>query len=561
MNKKTLIFFILFFIIIVISAYLNYTGIHWSLPNDSHYYSYHPDEGINIGGAIRIFGGAKEPGFYNYSSLYFYLVAYALSFASSFGILNLGETLTADNLRTIYLCGRMTSVIFSVLTVALVMLTGFRLKQKKIGLAAGLFCATCPIFVMHSKFIAVDVTCGFFVALAVFIATFINFQKERISPFSKEERKNFLLPLILSCVASGLAAGTKYNGLLIIIVPLCIVIFCLIKKQISVKDFILLLITGGFCTLLTFLITTPGVFLNTQQFIKDFTYELHHVKTGHGDEFLNTGVGLIYTFKENMRFGCGIIFSIFAIISMILGVFSKNKFIQSLSIFTLIYYISISTGQVRFARYLIPVLPAFSILIAFCIFNYISHKKHIILEFVGIFLCLLIFIPNLVNSTVIDKCMTIREMRDATIVLVTLENKAIGLPTVPWFYSPPWTKETSVMRQKRYEYAMACKEYNLKCQPEEENEWNVEYLKQEKPEYVIISSIESFHKERTKNPKYLAYMEYLNKDYEIASHLMNVYISEHLPILYNPNPNHYLPSDMTYIQPKYTIYHIKEEKP
>ena len=132
MNKKTLVFFIIFFIIIGISAYLNYSGIKWSLPNDSHYYSYHPDEGINIGGAIRIFGGAKEPGFYNYSSLYFYLVAYALSFSSSFGILNLGETLTADNLRTIYMCGRMTSVIFSVLTVALVMLTGYRLKRKKI---------------------------------------------------------------------------------------------------------------------------------------------------------------------------------------------------------------------------------------------------------------------------------------------------------------------------------------------------------------------------------------------------------------------------------------------
>ncbi len=560
MNKK-IITIILFINILLFSTAINYTGIHWSLPNENHYYSYHPDEGINIGGAIRIFGGAKEPGFYNYSSLYFYLVAYALSFASSFGILNLGDTLTADNLRTIYMCGRMTSVIFSVLTVALVMLTGFRLKRKKIGLAAGLFCSACPIFVMHSKFIAVDVTCGFFVALAVFIATFIDFQKEKINPFSKEERKTFLIPLLLSCVASGLAMGTKYNGLLIFIVPLCIIIFCLIKKQISIKDFILLFLMGGACTLITFLITTPGIFLNTQQFIKDFTYELHHVKTGHGDEFVNTGNGFIYTFRENMRFGCGIIFSIFTIISMILGLFSKNKFIQSLSIFTLIYYISISTGQVRFARYLIPVLPAFSILIAFCIFNYISHKKHIILEFVGIFLCLLIFIPNLVNSTVIDKCMTIPERRNSCLAFYNCIGKTVGLPTVPWFYSPPWTKETSVMRQKRYEYAMACELYKLKCQPEEENEWNVEYLKQEKPEYVIISSIESFHKERTKNPKYLAYMDYLNKNYEIDLTLTTGYIKKHFPILYNPTPNHYLPSDMTYIQPKYTIYHIKEEKP
>ncbi|MBQ7257258.1 MAG: phospholipid carrier-dependent glycosyltransferase [Abditibacteriota bacterium] len=554
MNKKTLVFFIIFFIIIGISAYLNYSGIKWSLPNDSHYYSYHPDEGINIGGAIRIFGGAKEPGFYNYSSLYFYLVAYALSFSSSFGILNLGETLTADNLRTIYMCGRMTSVIFSVLTVALVMLTGYRLKRKKIGLAAGLFCALCPIFIMHSKFIAVDITCGFFVALTIFLSTYL-IKTENINPFAKSERKTFLLPLILSFVAVGLAMGTKYNGLIVFLVPLCVLIFSLIKKQLSIKDFILLFIMGGAFTLITFLITTPGLFLNTGQFIKDFTYELNHMKIGHGDEFVNTGLGLIYTFKENMYWGMGLIFSIISVIALIYGFFTKNTLIKSVGIFIIIYYISASMGQVRFARYIIPLLPAFSLISAFMLVD-IYQKNNKIYKTFAVIGILIILGQNGWSAFRTDMSMTVLDNRDTVYNTLISDYKkiTIGLPTVPWFYSPPFIKETSVMRSQRYDFAKECKEFNLLCQEEEKDEWNSEFLIENMPEYVLISSIEEFHKKRVGNKNYEEYMKVINENYQPEQVWKGFNIGPT-----EPTNKYYLPSDMTYIQPDFTLYKLKKD--
>lgn len=559
-NTSLIIGVIIGIIILGISIKFNFTGWQWSLPNETHYYTYHPDEGINIGGAIRIFAGAKDPGFFNYSSLYFYIVAYVMSVASTFGVLNIGDTINSDTLAQLYSCGRITSLIFSVLTIVLIYWTGYRLKGLWCGIIAGLLACFAPIFVMHSKFVAVDVTCGFFVTLCVFIATFIDLQIKEFKWKNEVYKKKFLLPLILSSIASGLAMGTKYNGLIVFIVPLVIMIFALIQKKINVKDFILTFIITGACTLITFLITTPGIFINNAQFIKDFTYELHHMKIGHGDEFINTGSGFIYTIKENMLYGMGLLYTIFAIICVIGSIFTKNIYAKAMSVFAIIYYISISTGNVRFARYLIPVLPVFALLCGYIFASLM--KKNLILKIICPIILLIILVPNIYYSNFYNTCFLNKESRDSAIEFCNenLKGETIAFPTVPWFFTPPFNKETSVMRQQRYEFTINNKDFNLLCEPEEENEWNVEFLKEKKPKYVMFSSIESFHKMRTHNKKYEEYMKYINENYKEEIIYFPYENSSDFIFLkkLRPTEKKYLPSDMTYLQP--TIYIYKNKK-
>ena len=89
----------------------------------------------------------------------------------------------AENLTVIYTCGRVTSLLFSVASAGLVFLAGYKLKGLKAGIISGLLFVSVPIFAMHSKFIAVDTTCGFFVALSLYISAFIEFPKKETDIF------------------------------------------------------------------------------------------------------------------------------------------------------------------------------------------------------------------------------------------------------------------------------------------------------------------------------------------------------------------------------------------
>ena len=553
MNKKLILGIIFGIIVVLLSIYTTFTGIKWGLPNEAHLYSFHPDEGINIGGAIRIFGGEKTPGFFNYSSLYFYIVAYVMTVASTCGILNLGETLTPENLATIYMCGRVTSGILTVLTALLIYLTGYRLSGVKGAFVGGILFAFTPLIVMHSKYIAVDCACGFFVALCIFISTYINMEIPQ-SPLSRgATRKNqrFFpwggLPLILSSVAAGLAMGCKYNGLIVFLVPLTLLIIALIEKKINLKNLIISVIISGVITLVTFLITTPGIFLETGKFLDNFFFEVNHVKNGLGDEFTDTGIGIFYNFTKNMFYGMGFLYSFLAIISLVFPFFTKNKYVKSISIFALIYYVSISMGQVRFARYLIPVMPAFAVLVGYMCATFMN-KKNIFLKIITVLVLIVALGKCALVSHTINMAYT--EVPTHINALNFLDrDKKIGLPTTVWYYTPPFNRETSVMREVRYKFTMENEKYNIVCPRDDENEWNVDLIKQEKPEIVVISSVEEYSKKRLHNPKYEEYMKYIDENYAEFGLIKS-------SCGYDPTN---FPTDMTYLQPVYRIYALRDK--
>jgi len=71
-----------FFAILItaIALALRLYGLKWGLPNMDHYFSYHPYETTILEAAKRIdfFNRQIHPRFYNYGSLYIYLVNIAI---------------------------------------------------------------------------------------------------------------------------------------------------------------------------------------------------------------------------------------------------------------------------------------------------------------------------------------------------------------------------------------------------------------------------------------------------------------------------------------------------
>src|SRR5512140_1268 len=60
--------------ILVVAATLRLTGLRWGLPNQAHYFSYHPDEIFLLLPSLGFAQGDWNPHFFNYGTLYIYLV-------------------------------------------------------------------------------------------------------------------------------------------------------------------------------------------------------------------------------------------------------------------------------------------------------------------------------------------------------------------------------------------------------------------------------------------------------------------------------------------------------
>ena len=60
---------------------LRMLGITWGLPGEGHLFSYHPDEYFSLGAAFSLLNSDPNPHFFNYPTLYLYVVAAACNIA------------------------------------------------------------------------------------------------------------------------------------------------------------------------------------------------------------------------------------------------------------------------------------------------------------------------------------------------------------------------------------------------------------------------------------------------------------------------------------------------
>src|SRR5690606_27496254 len=103
--------------------------------------------------------------------------------------------------------GRLMVALFGAATVAVVCRIGKICGGNMTAIASGLLLAVSPLHVYYSKICVNDVVMVFFVALTLFLTV------SRTDSFPK-------FSLLVIGLMAGLAAGAKYNGLLVLVSPL-----------------------------------------------------------------------------------------------------------------------------------------------------------------------------------------------------------------------------------------------------------------------------------------------------------------------------------------------------
>ena len=537
--------------IIVIAACLRFWGIGWGLPSSAHYFSYHPDETAILLSAMKVsfLEGQLDPGFYNYGSLFIYLVNIAAVLGSFFGWIRIpsGDVFARiGEFAKLYEAGRFIAAALGIATVALVYVLGKRAYGRGAGLLAALFTAIIPIHVMHSKFMAVDVPATFFVVASLVFAV-------RIADGQR------LRDYVLSGLFAGLAAGTKYNAGLVILAPI-VAHLASDKARPLVRAFnpkLLGVILGG---ALGFLIGTPGALLNPERFWRDFRFEALHAQTGHGLVFANTGSGFVYHVTHSLAPGMGIPLLVLSGLGVLYAVRKRTPADFAMLAFLIAYYVVIGAAQVRFARYTIPILPVLAVFAARVSADLVRRlgSGRTFARCVG-YLVVLILVAvigyTLFFSLAIDRTYASTDTRDLASDWIARSiplGSKIGLPTIPWFYTPPLDPYFGLpTAEERYERVAEFTDYDLIVS--ETTEWDAKFLERESPEFVILSEFEYEDRLRVHDPSAAAYFDVLKRDYAPVRRF------SHSPSLFGLRVPWVgeLPHDMSYASPTILIYERK----
>ncbi|MBC7327628.1 glycosyltransferase family 39 protein [bacterium] len=515
------------FFIIAIAFILRLVGIKWGLPNQWHYFSYHPDEILIIGASsnVDIFHLQLDPKFYNYGSLYIFIVSLLNTLGALLGFINGGPIYV--QLSKMILLGRIASAIMGSATVWLIYIIGRKIYDEDVGKAGAFLLALAPLHMVHSHYTAVDVPTTFFVTLS-FLFSALLLMKPKNSYY-------FWGGLFV-----GFATATKYNAILSVI-PL---LYLLFKQGFSSKRLALL----SFGVISGFLLGCPGSLLNFPKFKHDFLYEMRHTRLGHGDLFVATGPGWLYNLRTLFfTLGAPIFFTVIA--GLIFALIRHSPGDLLIISFVVPYFLLISFSNVRFARYLIPILP-FILLLSARFF--LPSKKNLLRE-IGIFAFILVSIYTSLLSLAYLRSLIGDDPRDLAgnwLRKNLKRGEKVGLLQTPWFYSPAFIPYNGGPMSQR-DFLRWVEKAPWKVQV---IGWDAGRLISEAPRRFVVSNFEYIHPLRLKRASAIEFWRTLEERYglEIVFKRGLSFAGLRFPFVEEA-----VPEDVLYTFPEIRIYKLK----
>lgn len=477
----------------VVALGLRLWGIGWGLPTAERHWSYHPDEPI-----VYLYAQAVEPtrldfdpGFYNYGTLYLTILRVAGDVAKTYA--GAGDQLWMQ-MGAGHLAGRLISAFAGAGTAAVL----FLLLRRRFGNApavlGALLVAFAPGHVVHSRFQTVDVLAAFFLFLSAHYAL-------KLLPGLTEEAASGKLALRaagLSGVFAGLSAGTKYTGILALLTLFVAVAF------VPGKDRARLAGAGLGAAIVVFLLTTPGIFMNTAKFIEDFRYEMQHTSQGHGLVFAGLPSGFVWHLY-NLLIASGPVLLLLGLAGLGFAAVRKDPAAFALGAFFVVYYILIGRAEVLFLRYTFPLLLGLGFGLAWLV--HWSAPKGRLAHVVAVLAILGlggVFGGGLAAAGATGIWMTGPDPRDEAAAFLREEasqnpETVVGLVSDPWFYSPPFYPEVGAPRgvpfEDRHTAMLGASEPRVRRyvpeNPEDRFDWDVRLLAETQPDYVVFSSFET----------------------------------------------------------------------
>ncbi len=464
-------------------------GIGWGMSKDSGYFTYHPDEPWNYMVMQRLdpLQGKLTPNFYNYGTLYLSVSRIAQS-----PIRHLDLAGSNDHIAKSTLVGRIISALAGAATAWLVFLILLPRTNLLGAVAGGLAMAVSPGHLIHSRFMTVDV-------FAAFLATASLYFALRLLPSRGEEPQEFTRKLLgvpaeilWAGLFAGLSAGTKYTGGLVLLA--LIIVLCFRPRP---ERFMGIALAIG-STLIAFVIATPGVILEPIEFRRDFMFEMLHAAQGHGLVFAATAPTPLYHLA-NLFEGFGLVLTLLGLAGLIGAAMRRHAWAWPALAFLVVTFLLISRAEVKFFRYVIPLIPLLAIgagwLVGQAHIN--PDRRWRLLSGMG-----LLFLGGMFGkSLVLSMFMAGSDPRDeAATYLKSKGRVTVGIVSDAWFQTPPLFPSTALPRAVSFDerrVRQAYEEENLPTKtiqyipknPDERFDWDVRLLDLA-PDYVVASSFE-----------------------------------------------------------------------
>ena len=340
--------------IVLGAAAVRFWGIGFGLPHTQA----RPDETVAIGVALAFLRGDFSPRFFDYPWLYMwaisalYVAYYAWGAATgAFGSLADVVASWPVHWEPFFLINRTLSATLGTATVVVVFGIARRLWDEATGLVAALFLALAFLHVRESHFGTTDVTMTFFVVLSVGLLLRAH-----------DTRRPALFAA--AGLVGGLAAATKYNGVLLF-VPLAASAIVHAaesgtQRWAALFDRRLWLFAGGF--LATFLIGVPFIVLDNTAFNAAMA-ELWHSMLNATPQLALTS-GWRHHLEISLRYGLGLPLLATGLAGTVLVLARETRTGVLLLSFPLAYFAVAGSLEYLFPRYTMPVVPFLAIVAA-----------------------------------------------------------------------------------------------------------------------------------------------------------------------------------------------------
>jgi len=250
----------LLIIILSASLALRLLGIDFGLP-----YVFYPDEAVIVNHAVAFGTGDLNPHYFNYPSLYMYVMFVIYGFIYVVGWLAGIFASTADFARLFfndvtlfYLPGRLISALCGVASVAMVYLFGRRAYNVRVGLISASFLAFTVLHVEYSHFLKTHVPAALFVIIGQYMAWSIISGKDTLRRY------------IICGVVAGLAASTVYHAGFVLVTMLVANMLRWHDSPADTKKMYKIIVMVMVC-FIVFILGTPFALLDWPSFIRDIT--------------------------------------------------------------------------------------------------------------------------------------------------------------------------------------------------------------------------------------------------------------------------------------------------
>jgi hypothetical protein len=410
--------------ILMAAAVLRYIGIHWGLPGELHMFSYHPDEFHSLRGVFALMTGDPNPHFFNYGSLYLYLVAFSCLMLSG-GQLSLTSF---DQLPCMLpewtMIGRDVTLVAALLTVLAVYALARAIAGHRQGLLAAALCAVFPLHVLHSHYATVDVTQALMTTVALLMAVRI---------YQAPRQRNY----VLAGLAVGLAASVKYNGGLVLLAPLCAHLLLLRQTdRPSAPTRNLWWLLG--MAAVAFLLTSPYTVLDWTHAKQDIAYELRHMREGEWPAKEADPNGYWFHAVNLTMTTCGGTF--FALLGAwaLLRDRQYRSHALILLVFGLLWVAIIGASGVRYGRYALPLVPVIAVLAAAAPLLIWRSRSEV--KIAAILMMAALVSVNTYYSGSLSQQLMQPDDRDRALWVIAdyvPETSDIGTVWEPWFQGPP----------------------------------------------------------------------------------------------------------------------------